>query len=469
MNRYEELYQTVIKNNYDVRSGVYSAIDHSIVMKLDEFGQYAATVDSASQPSDEVSQKLLAVSAMSDTSPDEDTIAEQLFEQTPGIEHDPIIGYHLALFAGHVVEDDYRQIASSGGFTTWLLKELLINGHIDGVIHVQESSSEGVLFEYDISTTVDQIRAGAKTRYYPVELSDTLNKIKKLDGKYAVVGLPSFIMEMRLLANEDQNISKRIAFTLGLICGHQKSTKYAESFAWQNGIKPGNLKSIDFRKKVEGTPANKYATEMTGLINGEEITITKKQDDLFGSHWGHGFFKTKFSDYTDDALNETADVALGDAWLPEYTKDSMGDNILIVRDLTILELIKQGRADGKVKIDQIDTSTILRSQSGLIHQYRDDLPYRLYKRDKADEWRPTKRLPASNDIPYLRKIVQSLREEITKQSHIHYRRAIELDDWNYFERKMKPLLRRYSWVYVLIKIKDNGLGWLIKKLRDKVR
>jgi len=469
MDRYKHLHQTVIENGYDVRSGVYSAVDSSIVMKLDEFGQYTATALNNKQPEVEVAKKMLRVSVMSDQSADEDRIAKQLFAGTDNIKYSPAIGYYLGLFGGHVVEDDYRQIASSGGFTTWLLKELMVNGHIDGVIHVHESGRDDLLFEYDISTTVEQIKAGAKTRYYPVELSDTLSRLRGFDGKYAVVGLPSFIMEVRLLANNDPEIKKRIAFTLGLICGHQKSTKYIENFAWQSGIKPGDLKSVDFRKKVPNTPANKYATEMTGLVDGKEVTVTKKQEELFGSHWGHGFFKTKFSDYTDDALNETADIALGDAWLPEYTKDSMGDNILIVRHPIILDLIERALKDGRIKVDELNVDTILRSQSGLIHQYRDDLPYRLYKKDKADQWRPKKRMEASRDIPFLRKKVQDLREEITKQSHIHYKKAVTLDDWSYFEHKMKPLLRRYSWVYVLIKIKDNGLGWFIKKLWDKIR
>lgn len=458
------VYETVIKNGYSVGSGVYAVVDDSIEMKLDELGQY---VPSFTTPFDSftVNSKLGKVCAMSNESKDEDAVSKGLFAATPGIKYTPIIGYHLGLYAGYVVEGDYRKNASSGGFTTWILKELLEGKHVSGVIHVKESpNNSDALFEYGISTTTDEIIAGAKTRYYPAEFSEVVALAKKSPGKYAIVGIPSFIMEIRLLAQQDPDVRKSIVFTLGLVCGHQKSTKYAESLAWQCGIKPGNLISIDFRKKIAGAPANKYATEITGTIDGKKTTIIKRQEELFGTHWGHGFFKTKFSDYTDDTLNETADITLGDAWLPEYTDDSLGNNILIVRNVTILDIINTGLENKKIKLDILEEKDILRSQPGLIHHTRDDLPYRLYKRDNKKEWRPKKRIKASGNITFLRKAVQDIREDISAQSHIKYKKAVELDDWNYFEKSMQPFLRKYKWIYAAVQLRRRGFRWFVKRM-----
>src|SRR5690606_13386755 len=108
---------------------------------------------------------------------------------------------------------------------------------IDGVIHVKESNDgDGILFKYGISRTADEIIEGAKSRYYPAEFSSVINTIKKTKGKYAITGIPSFIAEVRLLAKQDKEVADRIAYTFGLICGHQKTTKYAEALAWQHGI-----------------------------------------------------------------------------------------------------------------------------------------------------------------------------------------------------------------------------------------
>ncbi|MGC9322644.1 MAG: Coenzyme F420 hydrogenase/dehydrogenase, beta subunit C-terminal domain, partial [Kosmotogaceae bacterium] len=67
--------------------------------------------------------------------------------------------------------------------------------------------------------------------------------------------------------------------------------------------------------------------------------MTKKASDFYGYNWGYGFFKYKACDYCDDVVSETADVSVGDAWLPEYVNDSGGTNVVIVRNPVIKKII----------------------------------------------------------------------------------------------------------------------------------
>ncbi|WP_263853521.1 coenzyme F420 hydrogenase/dehydrogenase beta subunit N-terminal domain-containing protein [Lactiplantibacillus pentosus] len=177
---------------------------------------------------------------------------------------------------GHVLEGNYRKNGSSGGFVTWICSQLLRHDYIDAVIHVKESKQAGKLFEYGISRNELELDAGAKTKYYPVEYSEVIKTVKNVPGRYAVVGLPSYIMELRLLSEQDPVVKERLKFMIGLVCGHQKTTKFAEFLAWQCGIKPGDLKSINFRKKQDDAPASKYAIELVGIVDGKEQTIVKK-------------------------------------------------------------------------------------------------------------------------------------------------------------------------------------------------
>jgi len=453
----------VIDNSYSARSGSYAVADESIRMGLDEFGEYSyyktKTFDY---------DKIYPVCSMSNSSQNEDTISDELFSSISNIKYNPVLGYFLDLYAGHVTEGKYRENASSGGLATWIFKELLEKKYIDGVIHVKKSTNKNMLFDYELSHTIQEICDGSKTKYYPVEFSRIIKTIKKKPGHYAIIGIPSLIMEIRLLSKNDSIINDRIKFALGLICGHQKSTKYAESMAWQFGIKPGSLKSIDFRKKIDGKSANMYSTEMVGTINGKETTVNVNQEEFFVTNWGHGFFKSKFSDFTDDAMNETADISLGDAWLPEYTKDGLGNNVLIVRNKIISDILKDGIRNGKIKLDKLTAKDIIRSQSGLIHHTKDELPYRLYKKDNQNIWRPKKRVSASNDLPYLRKKVQDLREKISAQSHINYKRAVELNDWNYFEKSMRGYVNRYNMLYKIIQLRTMGPALFAKKAIKKI-
>ena len=459
-----------LKNGYAVQSGVFGAVNNKIVTKLNKYGLYEADIDFNTLSEKEI-QDLESVSAMSNSELDETSLGKKLFAKTIDIKHDPILGFYTNLYAGYVVEGNFRKNASSGGLGTWILTQLLKKKLIDGVIHVHpvKNDKDGILFEYTISKTADSISKGAKSRYYPVDLSAVLRTVKKEKGKYAITGIPSFITELRLLAEHDPEFKSSIVYTVGLICGHQKSTKYAEALAWQHGIKPGDLISIDFRKKVEGQPSSRYISEFTGLVNGEMVTFTKDQNDLFISNWGHGFFKAKLSDFSDDTFNETADIALGDAWLPEYIGDSKGTNIVIIRNPEIATIFEEGVCSGALQLDILPAERIIKSQLGLVHHTRDELPYRLYKVDRKKEWRPTKRVKPSGELPLLRKKVQDTRESIATQSHIIFNEAVARDDWMYFQNNMNKYVRKYNYLYKIINIQRLGVNGVAKKIYIKIK
>lgn len=459
------------KKIFSEASGSCAVIEEKIEMVFNDYGFYEEIVTLAED--DELNSVVEYVSPNLNEQIDESKIARKLFENIHGIQYDERIGYFTSLYAGHVNEGEYRENASSGGMGTWVFKELFENNLIDGVIHVKVNpdKSSPIMFQYDISRSIDEIKAGSKTKYYPVEFSRVLKIVKEVPGRYAIVGIPSFIMAIRLLAEKDDIINDRIKYTVGLICGHQKSSKFAEAIAWQVGIRPGNLKHINFRKKLLDKPANNYGVEIAGIIDGKEVAIVKPTKELIGQNWGQGYFKTKASDYTDDVMSETADVTLGDSWLPEYTKDSKGNNVIVVRNPVIDNLIKEGISSGRLNLEVVDKETIFRTQAAHYRHTHDELAYRLYKKDKSGEWRPHKRIESSNNIPFLRRKAQDLREEISTQSHIVYKRAVELDDLDYFIREMGKISKKYNQLYKLMSIQKKGIygvikAWLRKVLRN---
>lgn len=456
------------KKIFSEASGSCAIVDKNIVMELNEFGFYEEKI--LLSDDDELNSLVEFVSPNLNIEINELDISKKLFGKIAGIKFDRRIGFFSSLYIGHVVEGEFRQNASSGGMGTWLFKELFENNLIDGVIHVKKNrdNNSSLLFQYDISRSLDEIIEGAKTKYYPVEYSKVLKIVKEVPGKYAIIGIPSFIMSIRLLAEVDSVIKERVKFTIGLISGHQKSSKFAEALAWQVGIKPGNLKNIDFRKKTLNMPSNLYAVEMTGIIEGKEQTIIKSSDELLGQDWGQGFFKLQASDFSDDVMNETADVTLGDAWLPEYITDSLGNNVIIVRNPEIDTIIKNGIKCGRLNLDAVDEETIFRSQAAHFRHTHDELVYRLYKKDKINEWRPKKRVEASNDLPLLRKKVQDLRETISTSSHVIYKKAVENDDLKYFENEMDKLSKKYNQLYRLMYIQKSGVNGILKSILRRV-
>lgn len=429
---------------YSEASGSMAIVDSNIEMKMNKYGLYEENI---LNPQQDITDHALFVSPNFNEEVNESIVADELYKSLEDIKYDNRIGYYSSLYAGYVSEGDYRQQASSGGMGTWILKELFEKDLVDSIIHVKKSEDSDKLFQYNISSSIDEIQEGAKTRYYPVELSEVMKKVKDTPGRYAVIGIPSFIYSIRLLAKQDEEINQRIKYTVGLICGHQKSSKFAESMAWQVGIQPGNLVDIDFRHKLLDRPANHYGVKVSGFVDGELKTIVKPKAELFGQDWGWGLFKPTASNFTDDVFNETADIVLGDAWLPEYETDSLGNNIVIIRNPVIDGVVKEAIKEGRLELVDINKETVFKSQASHYRHTHDELAYRLYKKDQNNEWRPKKRVRASTEISSSREKVQDLRESLAYNSHLYYEEAVKKDNYLHFEESIHPFANKYRKVY----------------------
>ena len=445
-----KLFKTVVDGGYCIGCGACASVSQSpIQMKLDEYGRLKATVESSAEQSSVISSSVQAVCPFSGEGPNEDQIAQEVFGMD--CEYHVKICDHLATYAGYVCVGDFRDRGSSGGMGSWIVTNLLEEGLVDGVIHVHQrlpSEDDPRLFHYQLSTTVEQIRNGAKSRYYPIEISEVMQLVRERAGRYAIVAIPCFIKAVRLLMRQDTLLAERIRFCVGLICGHLKSMGFAEMFAWQCGIEPDKLLSIDFRKKLPGGDANRYGVEVTGLKDGQVVTSVSPVHELYGRDWGLGFFKYKACDYCDDVVAETADVVVGDAWLPQYVQDSQGTNVIVVRHPTIRDIVERGIAQSQLKLECIDALEVAQSQSSGLNHRREGLAYRLYLADRRGEWRPQKRIqPSARHINSNLQRRQTMRILLAEESHSAFKEAVDAGQFSLFVQRMEPLVKRYRALY----------------------
>ena len=381
-------------------------------MQLDRYGQMKPTGPKTWLRGRD--EEFARICPFSPVARDEDKLAAEYFSHAKN--RDSFLGRYEAAFVGHVEEGGFRSSGSSGGMVTWVAAELLRLGLVDGVAHVKASDdpqSEGRLFHYSLSRNLQDLQAGAKSRYYPVELSGVLQLIREAPGRYAVVGIPCFIKAVRLACADDPILKERIPFTLGLFCGHMKSARMAESFAWQMGQDIGKVKRLDYRKKAHDRPANWYRAELT-LENGE--TCAQDWWHLVDGDWGAGFFQNSACNFCDDIVAETADIAFGDAWKEPYSSDGRGTNVVIIRSTALLDVIDAGIAEKRIVLSHVASDFVVATQASGFRQRREGLAFRL-------TWprmgmRPRKRVRAgSHDLSRQRMAVYIMRNWISFWSH----------------------------------------------------
>lgn len=438
----------VVKENICVGCGACKVSSQGAIdVRVDRLGIYQADLTGV-QPVALAAANV--VCPFSDEARNEDQIADSVYKSVPAIKFDRKIGYYQSLYAGRRQDTESVPLTSSGGLTSWISEELLALGMIDGVIHVGgDAVSTDRLVSYCVSHSLDEVRTRRKSQYYSVSFGDALLSVRGNGKKYMFVGVPCFVKAARLLAEQDEVIRAQLKYFTALVCGHMKSSAFAELLAWQTGVPPDRLRKVDFRIKVEGEAASNY--EFGAWAQGDPTSHKRTTRQMVGGNWGHAAFQLKACDYCDDIWGETADVALGDAWLPQYANDWRGTNVLAVRHPDIDGILQRAIQDGRVSLDNLGPEALVKSQDGNYRHRWDGLSVRLGWAKRAGRWVPRKRIaPNSRPVGFLRRQVVRIRQRMATSSHELFEQAKEANSLQIYTRGMLPLAKAMGLVYKLI-------------------
>lgn len=381
------------------------------------------------------------VCPFSDESANEDVLGPPVAES--GRPRDSRVGEFTSVWAGRRTDDQALRGSSSGGLTSWLLSTLLTSGAIDGVIHVGAATGSGELFEYVVSTSVDEIEARRKSQYYSTTLADVVAAVRGDGRRYAIVGVPCFIRAARNLARVDAELAGQLAYYVGIVCGHLKSQFFAEAAAWQSGTKPASLEAIDFRVKAPGRPAWDY--DVGHRRAGETELRTERNLDLLGSNWGHGAFQPEACNFCDDVFAETADVVLGDAWIEPFQSDWRGTNVVVSRRREIDALLRGAAQAGEVELSSLSLEEAVDSQAGNFRHRRDGLRVRLADDIAQGLSVPTKRVePGLDHVDGTRLEIIRQRRRMSAVSFELFGRAKATGDLHIYMRGMRREADRYA-------------------------
>ena len=436
----------VIERDICIGCGACSVVtDGRVEIGVNDKGMHFAQLRSIEQLSEADFKAADAVCPFSDAAANEDELGAPKSETEP-MPVSVSLGQYQALIAGR--ENDDRRLvgSSSGGLTSWLLKALVESGRVDGVIHVGHTYRDDRLFEYRLSFTAGEIDEFRKSLYYSTTLADVLKEAKSYKGRtFAIVGVPCFIKAARLLAESDSEFKKTLKYFVGIVCGHMKSSFFAEANSWQIGVPPENIRKVDFRVKTPDKKSNEYKFASDPKFGNQPLS--KRPGQLIGGSWGHGFFQPNACNFCDDVFAETADAVFGDAWLPKYKDDWRGTNIAAIRNKEIVDILQNGNYTDEIQIENIGLSDIVKSQAGGLRHRRDGLRVRLQD-DLTEGFKvPKKRVEAGYEgVPQWRQRLVRQRRKMSERSFETFSNAKHKGDLAEFTEPMQKEIELYKFL-----------------------
>ena len=284
-----------------------------------------------------------------------------------------LFGNHLACFIGYTNDCYLRYDASSGGIATQLLIYALENKLIDGVLTTRMNREDPLEPEPIIAKTKEEITEASKSKYCPVPLNVLLKKIAETDIKerFAIVGLPCHIDALRKAEKVNKNLKNKIILSVAIFCSGTPSFFATDFLLYKLNINRKDIKMLNYRG--DGWPGNLYIK----LRDKSEVKIP------YPEYWN--FFGNLF--YNDYCLictkwfGKSADISVGDAWLPKITKkDKIGSSVIVSRTELGLELLKQIERKNLLTLIDCSPKEIIQSQKGFEKKReRLSLLIKLYK------------------------------------------------------------------------------------------
>ena len=360
---------------------------------------------------------------------DEDKLAEIFLKNSSN--YDDKIGRFENCYAGYSVQ--YRETSSSGGIATYIFEELLKQKIVDYLFIVKENNGT---YEYQLFSNSEEIKAVSKTRYLPVTLEKLFLQINDIEGKIAISGVACFIKAIRLKQHYHPPLKQKIPFLVGIICGGWKSRFFTDFLAQNSGIN-GNYRNQEYRIKDTKSTALDYSF---GAYDNNSKFHQMKMSTV-GDLWGTGLFKAYACEFCTDVLTELADISLGDAWLPEYRSDGMGNSVIVTRSLIADNLIKSGLQKGLLSVVSVPKEKIIESQSSSFKHRQSAINFRKKLAMAMGERRlPYVRERVSKSISFMYALVQIQRLITRRQSLEYWKKKPNLSSFNYkIRNKLKAL------------------------------
>ncbi len=236
-------------------------------------------------------------------------------------------GNNAKAYSTFAIDKEHRRSAASGGFVTAFLGALLRDGQIDGAVVSRRIQGDPLRSEVILAKTYEEIVSCKGSIYSPVCFDKAFKQLREVSQheRWAVVGLPCHIQALALMMKQLPNLRKKVCLSISLVCGHFPTHKAYEYTFKHIGVKKNEVKNI--YNRGEGWPGNFRIELKDGCV--------KRVPHGDGLSWGMVFasplFMPKACHICPDPGGHTADIQVCDAWLPKFSENNDGVNLVLAK------------------------------------------------------------------------------------------------------------------------------------------
>lgn len=301
-------------------------------------------------------------------------LSSKYFSSNAKIKDDKYIGKYISLCYGFSNDNQNRYESASGGLTSEFLIYLLENKYIQGAIVTRFNRENAFWVETFVATTKQEILSAKSSKYCPVTMAGVVEKVKQLEGKYAIVGLPCHLHGLRKMAEIDKRFSDKVFAYIGLYCSCGRSFKLTEYVFNSRGIDTKDVLSFTYRR---GPGMGRMLAKVTINSKGKNgyqdchsnsETHPHKEERIYEDGFQNyylslrSFFNLHRCMLCIDHFAELGDICFGDLHTGKFIEDKVGISSVVTR-LELMDKILHKMADEKViTLGILEKETLLDSQ-----------------------------------------------------------------------------------------------------------
>lgn len=249
------------------------------------------------------------------------------------------------LYAGYVINPQITPFVSSGGIISGILIELLEKGEIDGAIVSSITSDKGTIKPItSIATTREEILLNAGSSYIDTPVVKTVREAQRIQGRFAVVGLPCQVRALRSMLNRDENLRDKFFPIIGLFCRGNVTPAFYEDYLKSIKVDINNFKKMKISRKYLG-----------GLVEVELKTgdIVRTSFSQMNAYRMVGIHAKPLCSWCDEHRSFEADISVGDIFSKEFRQKENKHSAFIPRNQRIIDLLTEMQINGKIKSELV--------------------------------------------------------------------------------------------------------------------